>query len=185
MDGVSANRRIRDAIAQLEREVATGRAPKDDYAIAIRRDGTWTYHGSPIERPGIVKLFASVLHRTTDGRYWLVTPAERSIVHVEDVPFMGVELAVEGGGPGRQISVRTNLDHWVPIDEAHPLRMGAQPDGSTAPYVEARDGLELRLARPLHYELADLVEPDPQGRLGVWSAGVFFALHTSESGASR
>mgnify|MGYP003693630191 CR=1 FL=1 len=40
----------------------------------------------------LVKLFASVLRRETDGRYWLVTPAERGRIEVEDVPFLAVAL---------------------------------------------------------------------------------------------
>ena len=78
MVGDAANRRIRDAFEQLEREIAAGRPPAEDYDIAIRRDGTWLYRGSPIARPAIVKLFASVLQRTSDGGYWLVTPVERT-----------------------------------------------------------------------------------------------------------
>ena len=54
--------------------------------MRIARDGTWYYRGSPINRIPLVKLFASVLRREADGTYWLVTPAERGRVIVEDVP---------------------------------------------------------------------------------------------------
>ena len=60
------------------RPVADGkRSPIDrgDLDMRIARDGTWFYCGSPIARPALVKLFASVLRREPDGRYWLVTPA--------------------------------------------------------------------------------------------------------------
>ena len=49
-----------------------------------------------------------------DGSYWLVTPAEQGLIEVEDVPFVAVELACEGSGPAQQLSLRTNLDEWVP-----------------------------------------------------------------------
>lgn len=172
----AANRRIREAFEQLEREIAAGRPPTEDYDIAIRRDGTWLYRGSPIARPAIVKLFASVLQRTSDGGFWLVTPVERTVVHVEDVPFLGLELRVEGRGRAQALAVRTNLDQWIPVDAAHPLRMGRQPDGSEAPYLTCRDGLEARLARTVFYELAELANPGADGRHGVWSRGTWFSL---------
>src|SRR5690348_1566288 len=69
-----------------------------DFDIRIARDGTWFYRGSPILRPPLVKLFASVLRREGDGAYWLVTPAERGRIAVEDVPFIAVALSAEGEG---------------------------------------------------------------------------------------
>src|ERR1700690_1324488 len=70
-----------------------------DLDMRIARDGTWFYRGSPITRPRLVKLFASVLRREDDGSYWLVTPVERGRVSVEDAPFVAVELTSEGEGP--------------------------------------------------------------------------------------
>src|ERR671923_724979 len=81
-----------------------------DIDIRIGRDGTWFYHGSPIGRKPLVKLFASVLRREANGEYWLVTPAERGRVEVEDAPFVAVELAVEGSGYDQVLRFRTNLD---------------------------------------------------------------------------
>ncbi len=178
----AANRRIREAFEQLEREIAAGRPPREDYDLRIRRDGSWLYRGSPIERRAIVKLFASILHRAHDGSYWLVTPAERTRVHVEDVPFVGVELAVRGEGRGQRLEVRTNLGDRVPIDAGHRLVMKPQAEGGAAPYVDVGDGLEARLARNVFYELADLAAPDADGRgLGVWSHGTWFPLDGGEA----
>ena len=92
--------------------------------MRIARDGTWCYQGSPIGRLALVKLFASVLRRGPDGRYWLVTPAEQGLIEVEDVPFTAVEVACDGSGPGQRIRLRTNLDEWVAVGEAHPLAGG-------------------------------------------------------------
>src|SRR6267142_5734022 len=63
--------------------------------IRIGRDGTWFYHGSPIGRKPLVRLFASVLRREGDD-YLLVTPVERGRIVVDDVPFTAVELDVSG-----------------------------------------------------------------------------------------
>src|SRR5690348_9686433 len=62
-----------------------------DFGIRIARDGTWFHEGSPIGRLPLVKLFASVLRREGD-EYWLVTPAERGRILVEDAPFVAVTL---------------------------------------------------------------------------------------------
>ena len=84
-----------------------------DLPFLIRRDGTWLYRGSPIERKELVCLFASVLRRDADGDWWLQTPAERGRIEVEDAPFVAVEL--DWGGDGRQqtLSFRTNTDQVV------------------------------------------------------------------------
>src|SRR5690349_20618554 len=67
-----------------------------DFGLSIRRDGTWYYHGSPIGRKPLVKLFASVLRRDDVGDYWLITPAEKGRIDVEDVPFLAVEASISG-----------------------------------------------------------------------------------------
>src|SRR5215218_8579561 len=54
--------------------------------MRIAADGTWFYNGTPIGRPALVRLFASVLRRDPD-RFVLVTPVERLGVTVEDAPF--------------------------------------------------------------------------------------------------
>ena len=75
--------------------------------MRIARDGTWFYHGSPITRLPLVKLFASVLRREPDGSYWLVTPAERGPVTVEDAPFLAVEVNRRGEGRDQELIFRT------------------------------------------------------------------------------
>ena len=161
-----------DAIIRGERSCG-------DFAMRIARDGTWFYQGTPIGRLPLVKLFASVLRRSPDGRYWLVTPAEQGLIEVEDVPFVAVEVACDGSGPGQQIRLRTNLDEWVAVGEAHPLTMRLQPDGSLAPYVRVRDALDARMTRPAFYHLVELAEAMPNSVeevIGVWSGGQFFPL---------
>ena len=65
-----------------------------DIDMRIAADGTWFYQKTPIGRPALVKLFASVLKREGD-RYFLVTPVEKVGIIVEDAPFLAVELQVE------------------------------------------------------------------------------------------
>jgi hypothetical protein len=151
-----------------------------DFDIRIGRDGTWYYHGSPIGRKPLVRLFASVLRRESDGSFWLVTPAERGRILVEDVPFTAVELMASGTGRQQRLRFRTNLDEEVVAGPEHPLRIDTDPDTQEpSPYIVVREGLEARLTRPVYYELVALAERRDAGEAelyGVWSDGQFFPL---------
>jgi hypothetical protein len=152
---------------------------RGDLGMRIARDGTWYYRGSPIGRVALVKLFASVLRREDDGHYWLVTPAERGLIEVEDTPFVAVELLVEGAGRDQQLIFRTNLDEFVTAGTDNPLRVETAASGEPMPYILVRAGLEARLARPVFYQLVELgTEGEMANKIqfGVWSGGVFFAL---------
>ncbi len=155
-----------------------------DFSMRIDRNGTWYYRGSPIGRHALVRLFSTVLRRDANGLYWLTTPVENGQIDVEDAPFIGVELIVEGAGRNQIIHIRTNVDDIVRIDKEHPLRVATAPDtGEPRPYVFVRKGLEARLARSVFYHLVDLGEAEvaglgdgSEGAFGVWSAGQFFPL---------
>ena len=150
-----------------------------NFDIHIARDGTWLYRGSPIERLPLVKLFASVLRREADGSYWLVTPAERGRVVVEDAPFVAVAVDRDGEGREQRLIFRTNLDEIVAAGPDHPLRVETAANGEPAPYILLRPGLEARLLRPVFYELADIAGEEViagETLFGVWSNGVFFHL---------
>ena len=156
--------------------------PRDlgEIGMRIDRDGNWFYLGSPITRWSLARLFASVLRREADGAYWLVTPAERARILVEDSPFLAVELDVAGAGQTQVLSFRTNMDEIVAADEAHPLRVATDPStAAPRPYILVRDGLEARLTRPVFYQLVDLGREERVGgatRFGVWSKNEFFPL---------
>jgi hypothetical protein len=159
--------------------------PDEAYDIRIARDGTWFYHGSPIGRIALVKLFSTVLKRDDAGDFWLITPAERGRITVDDAPFVAVEVQSKGDGDARSLSFRTNLDDWVTAGPDNPIRvvgggMGeAELSDAPAPYILVRDRLEARIGRAVFYELVELAEErqTPQGiELGVWSEQTFFPL---------
>ncbi len=159
--------------------------PDEQYDMRIARDGTWFYHGSPIGRIALTKLFSTVLRRDDAGDYWLITPAERGRITVDDVPFVAVELKVEGEGKAQRLSFRTNLDDWATADADHPIRVaqgdpaGGELSDAPAPYIVIRDRLEARIGRAVFYELVGLAEErrGPHGiELGVWSEQIFFPL---------
>src|SRR4030095_17142040 len=68
--------------------------------MRIAADGTWFYQKTPIGRPALVKLFASVLKRDGDPHF-LVTPVEKVGITVDDAPFLAVEMTVEQGAEGQ------------------------------------------------------------------------------------
>lgn len=171
------------ALAEAAREACSrGPAPVETWNpshcgaldLVIKADGVWTYQGSPIARPALVKLFATVLRRDPEG-FVLVTPAEKLSITVEDAPFLAVEIASEGEGASRAIRFRTNVDETVDAGPDHPLRFERAPDGGFKPYVLVRGGLWALLARSAVYDLVDLAE-DKDGRLGVWAGGRFFEM---------
>lgn len=156
-----------------------------DIGMTIARDGTWFYQGSPIGRIKLVKLFASVLRRDDDGRHYLVTPAEKVDVSVEDAPFLAVEMEVRGNGDGegaqaQDLVFRTNLDDVVVCGRDHPLSFVQQGQGGgLKPYVRVRGRLDALVTRALYYDLVELAVPDPDGNgeaIGVWSGGIFFPI---------
>src|SRR4030088_1619807 len=89
-----------------------------DLDMRIAGDGTWFYMGTPIGRPALVRLFSTILKRE-DGKHFLVTPVEKVGIRVDAAPFMAVEVVREGGGWGRVLRFRTNVDDWVLCDSAH------------------------------------------------------------------
>jgi hypothetical protein len=157
-----------------------GRTRYDDFDIRIDRDSIWYYHGSPIQRKELVCLFGSLLRRDTRGNYWLVTPSEIVPIEVEDAPFLAVEMYCAGHGDKRMISLRTNIDEIVTIDEAYPLFMRtSSAEEGRVPYVRLSGQREAKLTRALYYELVSQAEQhefDGRQVLGVRSGGRFFVL---------
>jgi len=155
-----------------------------DFDMRIGTDGTWFYRNSPIGRLPLVKLFASVLRRESDGSYWLVTPVERGTIVVDDVPFTAVDVDIEGRGQDQALRFRTNLDERVTADADHPIRVEVDSEtGEPRPYIHVRDGLEARILRSVYYRLVERGEfrresaDDAQeDAFGIWSGGRFFTL---------
>ena len=148
-----------------------------DIGMRIRSDGVWLYQGSPIGRIALVKLFASVLRRDADGRHYLVTPAEKVDVAVDDAPFLAVEMEVRGAGAAQSLIFRTNVDDVVEAGPAHPLRFGVEAgSGGLKPYLLVRGRLEALVTRALYYDLVELAVTVEGRGLGLWSAGAFVPM---------
>lgn len=150
-----------------------------DLDMRIGADGTWFYLKTPIGRPALVKLFASVLKREGD-KYFLVTPVEKCGIMVDDVPFLAVELNVEDDRSERRLNFRTNVDEWIACGSHHALRFEVEAGtGGLKPYLHVRRGLWAKVTRPLLFDLVELGEErEVEGRamFGVASRGIFFPM---------
>lgn len=142
-----------------------------DIDIVIRRDGTWMHEGSPIGRPELVRLFASVLRKDPDG-YCLVIPVEKLTIQVEDLPFRAVAVRQDG----EALIFTTDVGDETRAGADHPLVVETDLEtGEPAPRVHVRGDLWARIARPVFYELVESARLE-DGRLRLISDGVTFEL---------
>jgi len=146
-----------------------------DLDMRIARDGTWFYQGTPIGRPGLVKLFSSILRK--DGeKYFLVTPVEKVGITVDDAPFVAQDFEVDGDA----ITFTTHVGDTATAGPDHPIRVVRDPEtGEPSPYVLIRANLEALIDRKSFYRLVDLGEVAPHDGVdwfGVRSLGQFFPI---------
>jgi len=155
-----------------------------DLDLRIAADGSWHYLKTPIGRPALVKLFASVLKREGE-RYYLVTPVEKCGILVEDAPFLAVELKVERVSDGQILHFRTNVDDWVACGSAHALRFEPEASsGGLRPYLHVRRDLWARVTRALFFDLVALGEERELAGVrmfGIASGDAFFAMQPAAS----
>ena len=156
-----------------------------DLDLRIAADGTWFYLGSPIGRARLVKLFARVLRRDADEKFYLVTPVEKIGIRVDDAPFLAVAMTVSGTGADQIIEFVTNVGDTVRVDADHPLRFTAQNGtGGLKPYLLVRARLEALVARAVMFDLVELAGEHGEAgerQLGVWSGGTFFVMNQAEA----
>ena len=138
--------------------------------LVIHPDGRWVHEGSPIGRPEMVRLFASVLKREGD-RFFLVTPVEKLGIRVADAPFLAVDADIDAD----EIRFTTNVGELVVAGPDNPIRV-EQRDGAPRPYVHVRRGLDALIDRKTFYRLAEAAQPDELGRLTLRSHGATFVL---------
>ena len=150
-----------------------------DVDMRIARDGTWFYLGTPIGRPGLVGLFASIIKREGDA-YFLVTPVEKVGITVDDAPFVAVDFEQVDDA----LEFVTNVGDTVRAGPDHPIRVVRDPEtGEPSPYMHIRANLEALIDRKSFYRLVDLGEHGQhEGKdwFGLRSQGVFFPVIPSE-----
>ncbi|MEM1373228.1 MAG: DUF1285 domain-containing protein [Pseudomonadota bacterium] len=150
-----------------------------DLDMEIRRDGTWFYLGTPIGRPGLVKLFSSIIRKDGDA-YFLVTPVEKVGIRVEDAPFVAQDFTASGTGKDQVLTFVTHVDDEATAGPENPIRVVRDPEtGEPSPYILMRANLEALIDRKSFYRLVDLGE-EHNGWFGVWSSGTFFPIIPAE-----
>ncbi|MBS0482187.1 MAG: DUF1285 domain-containing protein [Proteobacteria bacterium] len=138
-----------------------------DSLMTIRADGRWFHDGGEIRRPAMVRAFASLLRRDDDGQHWLVTPAEKQAIAVEDAALIAIDVVRTGDA----LVFRLNTDDTVIAGPDHPLV--ARGNAKTpALYLGVRHGIEARINRSTWLQLVELADD----ALTVTSLGERFPL---------
>lgn len=178
-----------EGLAKAAQAVAKGRGPAPvhlwnppfcgDLDIRIAKDGLWYYLGTPIGRAPLVRLFSNILKREGDA-YFLVTPAEKVGIRVDDAPLFVVDFAVRGAGQDQIVTLICKTEEEVTVDGDHAIRVARDAvTGEPSPYVHVRAGLEARIDRKTFYRLVDLCSKEQRDGVawfGLWSAGLFFPI---------
>jgi len=143
--------------------------------MQILANGDWHYQGSKIDKPRLVRMFASIL-RKDDNDYYLVTPAEKLRIDVDDAPFIAVLLTVTQQDGQDHLVFTTNMGDEVSASAQRPIQIEySHAEADPSPYIEVRAGLRARMNRSVYYQMAELAE-EQDGQLGVRSGGHFIAL---------
>lgn len=150
--------------------------------IRIAADGSWFHQQRRFQRDTMVKLFASILRRE-DEEYFLVTPAEKLRIVVEDAPFVATLVErVEDNGQ-QAIVFTTNMGERIVVDQQHAIRIEIDADtNAPRPYVHVRAGLDALISRSAFYDLLNMAqesERDGESYLSVTSLGKEFELGSS------
>ena len=147
-----------------------------DSEMRIAADGAWYHQGGQIKRPAMVRAFARLLMRDAAGQHWLVTPAERLTIAVDDAAFIATDMEVRSSESGPVLAFQLNTDTVLLLGPEHTLRVAGSAD-QPAFYLAARHRAEARLNRSTYGQLIEyalsLPESDP---LEVESMGLRFAL---------
>ena len=154
-----------------------------DLDMRIARDGSWYYLGSPIRREGLVRLFSSILKKE-DNQYFLVTPAEKVGITVDDAPFVAVDFTVRNPGVDQELTFRTHIGDEVTACAEKPIRVELDPKtDEPSPYIMIRADLEALIDRKTFFRLVSIGETnryDGADWFGVRSKGVFFPIAPAE-----
>lgn len=122
-----------------------------DSEMRIAADGRWYHQGGEITRPAMVRAFASLLKRDADGRHWLVMPAQKLLIEVEDAAFIAVDVKEDTD----TLVFRLNTDDLVVAGPDHPLRAAGTAE-APAIYLKVRHRAEARLNRSTWTQLAEI-----------------------------
>ena len=150
-----------------------------DIDLSIDHQGRWFHQGDPFIRTELVRLFSTLLRLEADKHYYLITPTEKVLVKVAEVPFLIVAAEVVEEAGQAFIQLETNVSDRFKLDTEHPLRVVTQANGEPRPYVLVRDQLEARILPQVFYQLVELAETRQESQrtcLYLNSAGAEYQL---------
>jgi len=147
--------------------------------IVIKANGEWIHEGGKFERQDLARLFASILRKDGD-EYFLVTPAEKLKITVEDAPFVIPLFSESYDHELQNLNFITNMGDEVVAGSNHPLEFAFNPSTEeTIPYILVRDNLKARIKQNVFYQLIELAkekEVDGETYLVLESSGVEFKV---------
>jgi len=156
-------------LSELSKLLEAGTPPLDswdpDYCgempIEIKKDGSWHYMNSPIDRKSMVKLFATVLIKESN-EYFLKTPVEKVKIQVEDAPFLITDWNWQKSEQGDVLCCIDNLGRKYLLCQKHPLILKAddstQSQDIQLPYLVLNHGLTAKISRNVYYQWAEIAK---------------------------
>lgn len=122
-----------------------------DSEMRIDADGRWFHQGGPINRPAMVRAFSTLLRADAEGQHWLVTPAERLSIIVEDAAFQAVDVKQDGDA----LIFRLNTDEFIVASPEHPITARGSTE-EPAIYLAVRHGTQARINRSTWGQLVEI-----------------------------
>ena len=126
----------------------------------ILRNGKWTYMGSEIKRPAMIKLFSNIIRLDDDGHYYLVTPVEKVRIKVDDVPFVAVSMKRIKDKGVSSLSFTTNVKDEVTLSKENPIEIIINDNDEPSPYITIRRNLKALISRSVYYDLINMAEEE-------------------------
>jgi len=140
--------------------------------IRIDAQGRWFHEGDVIARDTLVRLFSSILW-CEGGEHFLVTPAEKLKIIVEDAPFIAhqMEYVEDTWVALTNVHEQVIVGHDNPVELRHYL-------GQWLPYIKVRYDLWARVNRSIYYQWVtqalEAAEQRGDGSLTLGSNGYTF-----------
>ena len=131
-----------------------------DIDMHILRNGKWTYMGSEIKRPAMIKLFSNIIRLDDDGHYYLVTPVEKVRIKVDDVPFVAVSMNKTEDEGINCLSFITNVQDEVMLSKENPIEIVINDNDEPSPYIIVRKNLKALISRSVYYDLINMAEEE-------------------------
>lgn len=124
--------------------------------ICFGKDGRWYANDEPIGNRRINMLFSQCLQLNHNGQYELVVGKDRTLVQVEDTPYVvtGVALTPEGDFI---ISLNDNSEETLAPET---LTIG---DGHVLYCTVKERTFSARFLRHAYYQLAEYIDEQPRG----------------------